>query len=134
WVQPKLVLDAKWLEKYSGYDLYRLARSSWATLFKDAENGRRQILEWERGKIISPPTEFYDRSLEWKLLELVLPKVTKLIYAGRGHYSFHPPSPGWEQKLMTYTTFIQDALSWGNFADFVPHDSDILFCVDSSTN
>lgn len=132
-IDNSLLRSAKWLEQYSAYDLYRLARSCWISRFRDAEMARAAVTKWENGEADSPDTKLSSSRLDWCLFNLILPRIAKLTVKGRGFYCFLPPRQDWKGELMSWRTFVTDGLRWGPFVQFGSKISDFLYITDSST-
>jgi len=117
-IDRALLRAADWIQQYSAFDLYRLARTSWVSSFRDVGQADAAIKTWEagRGKSLWIGAT-YTRSLHWEVFELVLPTLTEL-QVEDGHYLLRPIRKGWKEELKNWHTFITKESSWGEFAEY----------------
>ena len=132
-IEEPLLRNAKWVEQYNAYHLYRLARSCWISRFEDADKARTAVVNWENGEAESPHTPFHDSDLDWCLFALILPRLTQLTVNDRGLFCFSPLTQAWKTNLKGCKTFITENLSWGNFAHFGDTISDLLYNKDNTS-
>lgn len=131
-IDQRLFRRAKWLEEYSAFELYRLARTGWCSSTGDIGKRRRRITKWETGNgddlLVGAG---YGSQLHWTIFELILPKITQLMVGDGGHYYVIPPHPGWEDEFRAWNSFISDGMSWGPFALYSTELGDVLYDVQA---
>jgi hypothetical protein len=125
--QISLLRNARWLERYDAYTLYRLARACWPWIFKDPQKARSRIVDWEEGR----GEELYIGSdfgsyLFWAVFGLIMPKITTLVRGQEGNHYLSPPKQGWQEELKNWRTFISDGLNWGKFSKYTDNIKDVL--------
>ena len=126
-VHGSLIRRARWLEQYDAFQLYRLARTSWQSAFKDSAKAKTAITQWESGQGSGLWVDScYGRSLHWEIFELILPKVTKLAVGPQANYYVLPPRQNWESDLRSWNSFVKDDLVWGDFAQYSETIEDVL--------
>jgi hypothetical protein len=117
--------DAKFLDRFSAYDFYRLARTGWLYDFRGTA-WETKISDWENGRLdYIWLGEGYD--LAHHLLEMVLPKVSTLILGEGGHRFVSRPVDQWEQILKNAGGLVVDFRPWGVFAIYAGKTNDFLY-------
>lgn len=122
--------EAAWLERFSGYDLYRLAANGWKWALRGQGITEVAIEQWE--KCLGGPLS---RCTPWRgllhqvLQDLVLPRVCRLQVGKDGRRRLFPPSIGWEEVLKGCYNFMRDKCSWGCFAEYETSIGDVFMYV-----
>ncbi|MFH1873106.1 MAG: ATP-binding protein [Pseudomonadota bacterium] len=114
-----------WLEKYSAFDVYRLARA----LSKDAlgSEAEDKLLAWERGEIERISLGGFEDYVHRQLFEIVLPRVCTLQIGGEAKPYAAPPSADWKDKLVNCHDFITAPVRWQSFADYIGSLEGLLY-------
>jgi hypothetical protein len=126
-INQQALRGASWLQRYSALDLYRLAKSCWMSQFQGDTKAKAAVKQWEAGR--GKPlwlSHSHPRSLYWHIFELVLPNLTELRVAN-GRYLVCPLRKGWKDKLKNCHTFINEALSWGQFVSYIDDEEEFLW-------
>ena len=108
---------AVWLEKYDALTVYRLAAKGWHSIL--GPNMTAKAIDWEEGRGDPLPLRTFDDELHWVLLDLVLPRVSKLYMGPQARFSLAPPVSGWRTTLGDCRTYIWSPVKWGWFAELV---------------
>jgi hypothetical protein len=117
-----------WLEKYSALDLYRLAVKGWVPEFrKSLEDGQNRLRVWESSKGDSIWLGSFESELHRQLLDLTMPRVSRLEMHGSGNWYIKPPDEGWITKLQECHDFITHPVDWGLFVEYCGHADNLLF-------
>jgi hypothetical protein len=133
-IDEKLLGRARWLEEYNAFELYRLARTSWESSFRNSSDAGVAIKSWETGR--GDPLfvgDSFTRRLHFQLFELILPKVTKLIVGSRGNYYLLPPKRKWKYELKKWNSFITAPSGWSIFTKFVGEVEGMLCDLGTNT-
>lgn len=117
--------QCRWLEDYSALSIYRLARQDWILQLRKRRISEKALKTWEAGHGSSLWFSF--DSLGRELLDLILPKVTKLELQKNGDDYITPPSPGFLSTLETYRDYISSPIKWGEFIDYGPEINAFLY-------
>jgi hypothetical protein len=121
----RILREAKWLEDFNAYQLYRLARLEWSYNFRG--NAWQPALErWEKGMI---DRVWLDRRMDLSadLLEMILPRIAGLVLAPGGIRYALRPIDGWVQVLEGWREFVSHPVKWGFFADYDKKIEHLLF-------
>jgi hypothetical protein len=119
-VSKELFREAKWMESYSAFDLFRLARTAWPLRFKEPLSASELLPAWEKGE--GPAIwvgDVYTRILPSVIFGMILPKVTSIVVAKDGNYYARPPGKGWRAELQNWNTFVADNMTWPLFAEYI---------------
>lgn len=115
--------DCMWLQEFDAKHIYDVAQRLSATT-----QGRRDaIKQWESRKDYLYGGYFPNKNLHNELLSLVLPKVCGLRYDDDGDRYYAPPGATWRSKLRGWRTFIEDPISWGQFATYEDKIDDCVY-------
>jgi hypothetical protein len=121
----RIFRQAKWLENFNAYHLYQLARLEWLFNFKETD-WQGTVEKWEKGSL--------DRiwlgrrsDLSHELLEMILPRISKLILAPGGIRYVSRPVEGWVQLLEGWREFVSNPIEWGLFAGYAEKIEHLLF-------
>jgi hypothetical protein len=134
-VPKELFRSAKWLESYSAFDLFRLARAAWPHHFADPTKARMLLPDWENGQGSSIwAGDTYSRALPAVIFGMILPKVTSIAVGADGNYFARPPSAGWQDVLRGWRTFVSDDMRWPVFAEYLPSMTGWLYDCYSGLN
>jgi hypothetical protein len=117
--------EATWLEDFNAYQLYRLASLEWSYSFKGGP-WEGTIEKWEKREL---QRIWLDRrsDLSEDLLEMVLPRVAKLILARGGVRYVSRPIEGWAQVLKEWREFVSSPVEWGLFAEYDDKIENLVF-------
>jgi len=127
-INQELFRNAKWLESYSAFDLFRLAKSAWPHRFGDPSESRKTFERWQSGRGRSIWVGgAYSNDLATVIFGLILPKITSIVVGDEGNYFARPPRLGWQDMLGGWHTQIRDGLRWPTFVEFIPPIADVLF-------
>jgi hypothetical protein len=116
---------AIWLDSYTAYDLYRLARVMWCGYL--GEDGEQRISNWEGGVGPSLPLGIFSDYVHRMLLEIVLPAICSLQTGNEAKPYVKPPSDGWIEKLKNWNTPISSPIRWGRFSEYISEIAGLLF-------
>ncbi len=120
-------LKAEWLQKYSAFDLYSLARTGWHARKRLAsENKVDPVKEWEDGARARLNMTGFRTDLHWRLLDLVLPRVAKLQMGREGAFYVARPTPQWKNVLLESHDFISAPITWGSFVEYTDGIEELL--------
>jgi hypothetical protein len=109
---------AAWLEKFSALTLYSLAKKGWH--FRDRlAGGDDPVQVWEDGGRPRLWLGSFHDDIHWKLLDLVLPRVSRLQMGPEGRFYVTPPTPGWSETLRDCYDYNRNPVSWGPFVEYV---------------
>jgi hypothetical protein len=134
-ISKELFLSANWLESYSAFDLFRLAKTAWPYRFRDASKTRTLFVDWEKGEGSSLwAGGTYSRDLSSAIFGMILPKITSIVVGDEGNYFARPPSVGWRDVLENWNTFVREGVSWPIFADYLPAVDRWLYDCYSGNN
>src|SRR5205085_98527 len=90
-IDVELARDAEWLEHYSAFELYRLAKTAWTENYGQSVT-KNMIKDWERGKRGTLPIgRPYPRALSDTILNMILPKIVRIVLDRHGHAHVYPP-------------------------------------------
>ena len=65
---------------------------------------------------------------------MILPKITSIVVGENGHYFARAPSPGWQNVLEEWHTFVDDDVRWPAFADYISPITGWLYDCYSGNN
>jgi hypothetical protein len=119
-----------WLEEYSAMQLYYFAMKSWKLTLEEKGITQEEIAAWESGKGKNLPF-VYDVCLDEAILNLVLPKVSNLLFEEDGRLVMSPPCHGWKDVLKGWKTFLTSPVKWGHFAIYPANWPDLLWLYQS---
>jgi len=125
--------NAKWLENYSAFDLFRLAKTCWPYHFRDVEGAKTLLPPWERGEGRSIwAGDSYSQDVSSVIFEFILPKVTSIVVGANGNYFVRPLGSGWQDVLRSWRSFVRDGMSWPVFAEYLQPHANIFYDTSSS--
>jgi hypothetical protein len=113
YIEPE---EVGWLEKYSALTVYKLARQDWLLQLRRRRVSEAALKTWEAGQ--GKPLWFSFSSIGSHLLDLILPKVTRIQLQKNGDDYVAPPPPGWRSTLENYRDYIRSPAEWGEFMDY----------------
>jgi hypothetical protein len=128
-IDERTLKRARWLETYTAYDIYRLCRAQWKYNLRSDRDAETQLKKWENGKgqpILLEDLGQYSEIFHIKLLDMILPEISSMVYSGPQRY-INPPSAGWEDRLKSWRSFLTDPVSWGIFVQFGQRIENFLF-------
>ena len=102
-----------WLERYSANQIYQVARQGWVAWLA----GEEKLLPWENGEGGPLPLGLRG-TLDWHLLELVLPRVCRLTMGNGAKYAVYPPGKNWREIFQGWRDFVSKPVSWGDFIEY----------------
>ena len=114
-----------WLERFSAYDVYRLARLEWEYGFKGT-NWETSIADWEMGRIDRIWLN-HEYDLSSRLLEMVLPRISTLILEEDGHRFVSRPINKWKQILTDCHDFVSHPIKWDIFVTYGKSIKNLLY-------
>jgi hypothetical protein len=117
--------EVRWLENFNAFTIYRLARQDWVLQLRQKKISDRALKNWEAGK--GKPLWYAFNSLGKNLLDLVMPRITKLQIGKDGDDTIVPPPPGWISTLENCQDFMRSPITWGNFVDYDKEINDFLY-------
>jgi hypothetical protein len=121
-----LVREATWLEKFSAFEIYRLAKALWKTAFQDFSEAEKDIEAWENGSLSNIwGMRAYDDQLHWHLFSVVLPSVTSMARAEHGEYYLLSPKKNFISQLKEDRKFMHN--NWPKFVPYLGSISDLLW-------
>lgn len=125
---------AKWLEQYSAFNVYRVAKAIWKLDLTPRGSGAEKIAAWENGDENGLHLGVFSDYLHRSLLELVLPLVCKLQIGRQDRRYAASPIEEWVELLSGNRSFISNPIKWENFADYLPPIDHLLYfeCSGSS--
>ncbi|WP_375773091.1 ATP-binding protein [Archangium gephyra] len=120
--------DALWLQDYSAYQIYRLGRLGWQAIIRDSrsETVDDDFDKWERGEGGALRILSFEHELHWRMLDLVMPRVTRLKMGEQGSLYLAPPCLNWRERLESCRDFISVPMGWGDFVEYIGHISGLL--------
>jgi hypothetical protein len=116
--------EVGWLEKYSALTVYKLARQDWLLQLRRKRISETALKTWEAGE--GKPLWFTFNSIGSGLLDLILPKVTKIQLQKNGDDYITPPPPNWLSTLENCRDYIRSPTNWGEFVDYDKEISQFL--------
>jgi hypothetical protein len=115
------------LERFDALTLYRLAVRGWHFWLHIRRRWpQEKIAAWEDGTGSALPLGLFNDTLDQRLLQLVLPRVTTLTMDSDGEFSAKPPREGWRELLRNWKDFITNPDAWGPFVEYVHGISNLL--------
>jgi hypothetical protein len=127
-MSKELLREAKWMESYSAFDLFRLARTAWPLHFKEPSSASELLPTWEKGE--GPAIwvgDAHTTILPSVIFGMILPKVTSIVVAKDGNYYARPPGTGWRAVLQNWHTFVADNMTWPLFAEYISPVENVFF-------
>ena len=115
-----------WMETYDAYTVYRLARLGWQAFFGFSRKDEEKLLAWEAGKGNPLRLGIFQSNLYWKLLDLVLPRVSSIQMGPEARFYVIPPVSNWRSILQGCRDYITSPVSWGMFVEYVNGLEDLL--------
>lgn len=106
---------AAWLEQFSAFDVYRIARYLWSAWLGDDD----RLLAWEQGEGPSLPLGIFDTFVHRALLTLILPRICKLNIGSEAKPYVSPPVSGWQEDLKGWFTYVSEPIKWSRFAHYI---------------
>ncbi len=127
---PRPILrDARWLENFSAYDVYSLAKIEWIYSFKGTK-WESEVERWEGGEIdFIWLGDRYDLSSD--LLELVLPRISRLLLGPNGTKYASRPTTGWPEALEGWREFVTKPVRWPYFVEFSKGIGELLSFIST---
>jgi len=110
--------ECMWLQKHNAFDLYKLARQGWHLLVARKDSGMNSLDLWETSTGNPIWLGSFRDELHWRLLDIVLPKVTSLQMGPQAGFYVKPPSIGWQDTLRGWDSFIHSPVEWGPFVEY----------------
>ena len=117
---------AEWLQKYSALDLYNLARKGWHVRSRLSARDEDPVQAWEDGRTQRISLGIFRDDIYWRLLDLVLPRVTHLQMGPQGTFYVAKPVANWKTILQGCHDYISAPVSWGPFVEYVDGIQDLL--------
>ena len=118
-IHQSLLGDLSWLEEFSALTIYKLARQDWVLQLRRRRISETTLKVWESG---GQPILYSFSGLGRDLLDLIMPKVTKILLKKDGNEYIVSPPANWQLTLEACCDFISVRTAWGEFVDY---DSDI---------
>jgi hypothetical protein len=101
-----------WLERYDAFTLYRLARQAW-------EVDEEKLQAWESGSGDPLRLGIFHDDLQWRVMDLILPRVCSLQMGPECRFYVTPPITGWKTILQGWRSYVTAPISWGPFVEYV---------------
>lgn len=121
------LLSYSWLEEYSAYTLYRLAQKGWHLFLRELKNfDSSKIVAWENAEGDSLRLLWYRHELPWSILDIILPRVSRLQMGPEARFYVKPPVNGWREILSNSKDFISVPYKWGSFVEYIEDIEDLL--------
>lgn len=111
------LLSSKWLEKYSAFQIYQLARA--LALNRHGKSKEDQFTKWESGEGAPLALGIFDNLASRILWELVLPPVCTLMIGSERSLYMAPPCPGWINLLQQNYSYVSAGKRWSQFARYI---------------
>jgi hypothetical protein len=119
--------DCLELERFDALTLYRLAIQGWHCWLRIRRGGnQQQILAWEEGTGSGLELGTFRDEVHWRLLDLILPRITTLAMGPEGGFYVRQPKQGWRELLRNWKEFVTDPQTWGSFVEYVHGISNLL--------
>jgi len=115
--------ELKWLDDFSAYELYLLARNGWSY---DLARWKLNLEDWEA---CQGPQVKLGSFLVGDILSYVLPRICTRRWFSRGGdiHVFPPECRDWKDRLSKCHDFISKPVFWRPFAEFEPSIDDYFF-------
>jgi len=110
--------DCVEMERFDALSLYRLAAQGWHFWLRTRGYTQEHIAAWEEGRGSDLKLGVFKDELHWRLLDLILPRVTTLVMGPQGRFSVNPPKQGWRELLRNWKDFVTRPESWGPFVEY----------------
>ena len=119
------LLSSIWLEKYSAFQVYKLARS--LALNLHGRSQEEEFAKWELGEGGPIALGIFKENASRILWELVLPPVCTLMVGHESRLYIGSPTSGWTEALQNNYGFVSGGKRWARFARYIRPIDHLLY-------
>lgn len=117
--------ESRWLEEFNALTVYRLARQDWVLQLRRRRISETVLKAWEDGK--GGPLWYGFNSLGRSLLDLIMPRITKLQLQKNGYDYIVAPQANLLSSLENCKDYVSSPVGWGEFVNYAEEINDFLY-------